>query len=81
MKTLIEALPKDKIGIRTPLFGKGPDSEMYPVYVHLDYLLENYAKFLILPVPLSDEEFGSLLLHSKPDWQQIWTAWRVTGVI
>lgn len=81
MKTLIEALPRDEIGIRTPLFGEGPDREMYPIYVHLDYLLENYANFITLPVPLSEEEFGSLLLHSQPDWQRIWKAWRATGVI
>lgn len=81
MKTLIEALPRDDIGIRTPLFGEGPDGEMYPIYVYEDYLEKHYTNFLTLAVPLSEEEFGSLLLHSQPDWQRIWQAWRLTGVI
>lgn len=81
MKTLIEALPRDDIGIRTPLFGEGPDGEMYPIYVYEDYLEKHYGDYLLLPVPLSEEDYYSILLKSTPAWQNFWQAWRVTGVI
>lgn len=81
MKTLIEALQIDQIGVRTPLYGKGPDGEMYPVYVHLDELIQLYEEYLLHPVPLEEDVYYDILLHSSPAWQEIWKAWRIVGLL